>query len=374
MLFFILTQKCETTTRMLGNEVETMLNERQIKILLYLIKKKDWLTSEELSDYFNVNKKTIQHEIKHLSETLSTGLKINTNKHKGYKVGSISEKTRRMLSEDLYLRDGKNSLTSISSEIIIFLLFYKDFVTMQTLADSFYISKTAVSLKIDVIKRWIKRYKGLSLEVNRQKGLKIHGDELQKRVYCSIHATPSVFNDMPFSDSIKNEYQDYYKHIEHSLTQVCIENGFIMTGEDLKKNIRFIVISLIRSKLGYRRNSVDLLENNHSLALEVVKTVHEKIEYQLTETEENDIQVSLNQSNTFTPLQSTNDATRKKLESFLTEVSQLVGIRLDIEKTNMDLMEDYMNKKMLREQNGNIVINHYNEEIVIQYPMETYLV
>lgn len=358
----------------MANEVGIVLNERQIKILLYLINKKDWLTSEELSEYFNVNKKTIQHEIKHISESLSADLMIDTNKHKGYKVGAISEKTRKLLSEDLYLRDGKNSLTSISSKIVIFLLFYKDYVTMQTLADAFYISKTAVSLKIDVIRRWIKRYKGLSLEVSRRKGLKIHGDELQKRVYCSIHATPSVFDDMPFSDNMKHKYREYYQFTEHILKNVCINNKFIITGEDLKKNTRFIVISLIRSELGYERKSAHLLNTDHFLASKIVEEIYKMIDYQLNDSETDDIQVLLNQSSTFFPLNFSNENTRGGLENFLSEISQLMGIRFDTEKTEMNLMEDYLNKKMLREQNGNIVTIHYNEEIVIQYPLETYLV
>lgn len=320
-----------------------MLNERQIKILLYFINKNDWLTSDEVSDYFNVNKKTIQQEIKYISICLSNGLVINTSKHKGYRLEYISEETKKLLSEELYLKDGKNSLTSISSKIVIFLLFYKDYVTMQTLADAFYISKTAVSLKVDVIKRWIKRYKGLSLEVNRQKGIKIHGNELQKRVYCSIHATPSVFNTMPFSDSMKEEYQYFYNRIAKILKNVCIDNQLILTGEDLKKNIRFIVISIIRSKLGYIRESVSPSNSGNFLASEVVKQIHETLECRLNLIELSDIQLSLNQSNTFIPLNSCgsyHQDTKKNVEKFLLKVSQSVGIPLDVQTMDTSLMED----------------------------------
>ena len=60
---------------------------------------------------------------------------------------------------------------------------------MQQLADIFYLSKTAVALEIDTVKRWIDRYAELDLEISGTKGIRILASEKRKRIYC---ATVSV--------------------------------------------------------------------------------------------------------------------------------------------------------------------------------------
>lgn len=351
------------------------MTERQISILLYMYNQKDWVTSEELSDYFNLNKKTIQHEVKAIAEMFSEESLISSSKPKGYKVDRISAEVKNVLNKDLYLREGKNSLAHIGSKIIILLLFYKEYVTMQELADSLYMSKTSISLEIDNVKRWIERYQGLSLEINRQKGIKIHGDELHKRVYCAIHITSSNLADIPFLESMRSEYLEHYRKIEKILVDTCLEVDYIITGEEMRKSARFITISLIRSSLGYTRASPELPSNENPLTSEIVEKVHNTLEYEFNQVELRDVELFLNQSHTLTSVNiGHNKETRGKIKDFLLDVSKLIHIDIDLQTVDMALLEDYINKKILREQYGNIVVNHYNEEIFIQYPLETYLV
>lgn len=351
------------------------MNERQISILLYIYNKKDWVTSEELSSYFNLNKKTIQQEVKIIGELFSEETLINSSKHKGYKISRISTEVKEHLNKELYLKEGKNSLAHIGSKIIMLLLFYKDYVTMQELADSLYMSKTAISLEIDNVKRWIERYKGLRLEINRQKGIKIHGDELHKRVYCAIHVTPSNLKDIPFLESMRSEYLDYYTKVEKILVDSCLEVDYIITGEELRKSARFITISLIRSNLGYVRKSVNLESNGNPLTSIIVKRVHDSMDYQFNQVELRDVELFLNQSHTLTTVNKVNDdEITNRIKGFLLDVSELLHIDIDLQTVDITLLEDYISKKILREQYGNIVVNHYNEEIFIQHPLETYLV
>lgn len=56
---------------------------------------------------------------------------------------------------------------------------------MQKIADIFFLSKTAVSLQIKTILRWIERNPKLELEVSSTKGLKIIAEENSKNFLIS---------------------------------------------------------------------------------------------------------------------------------------------------------------------------------------------
>lgn len=63
---------------------------------------------------------------------------------------------------------------------------------MQKIADIFFLSKTAVSLQIKTILRWIERNPKLELEVSSTKGLKIIAEENSKRIFLSLVGTETV--------------------------------------------------------------------------------------------------------------------------------------------------------------------------------------
>lgn len=68
---------------------------------------------------------------------------------------------------------------------------------MQDLADRFYMTKAAIALKIEMIKKWMDRFEGIDLEVNRINVFMVHGNERKKRAYCAQNGTIYAFKSLP---------------------------------------------------------------------------------------------------------------------------------------------------------------------------------
>jgi len=60
-----------------------------------------------------------------------------------------------------------------ASSIVIYLMFQKDYVSLQQLADLYFLSKTAVALELKTIERWVERNENIELEISTSKGLKL---------------------------------------------------------------------------------------------------------------------------------------------------------------------------------------------------------
>lgn len=144
------------------------LTKRQIDILAYLLSRKDWVTSEQLSIHFEMNRKTIQQEIKLITEALAGKGMIISSKSRGYYLEHLTEEMRFYIREEIMKYGGRNSLGLKPSSLVLYFLFLKTHITMQTLADTFYMSKTAISLELSTVKRWVDRWEGIELEVSNK--------------------------------------------------------------------------------------------------------------------------------------------------------------------------------------------------------------
>ncbi len=168
------------------------LNKRQLQILVVLRNKNHWITSEELAEALGTNKKTIQTEIKNMLAIYEKKIIIQSNKRSGYFLESIESETKQQIIQEVTKHKIYSSMDFRASTIVTYLLFQKGYVSMQKIADIFFLSKTAVSLQIKTILRWIERNPKLELEVSSTKGLKIIAEENSKRIFLSLVGTETV--------------------------------------------------------------------------------------------------------------------------------------------------------------------------------------
>lgn len=350
-----------------------MLTERQINIIVFLINAGDWVKGEELSAYFHLNKKTIQLEIKQITESLIDDVLIKSSNNKGYYIEYISENAISLIQKDINIRAGKNSLSPRHSTFVLYLLFLKTYITLQDLADIFYMSKTAAALEIDIIKRWLKRYKGISLEVSNKHGIRIHASEFKKRVYCSKQGTIVAFKSLPFPEDLKIEYVKYFNSVKEILSQSCYEFNYIITGEELEKNTRFIASTILRSRMGYKREENEEEEVRTPLLYNVSAQIEDRLGYRLTRRELNDIEFILSESSTISLPDNLSVEMNMKIDQFMQRVSETSGVNSEELEVDYVMLGSHIEKMALRANSGDIAINHYNEEIILQYPLETYL-
>lgn len=350
-----------------------MLTQRQINILMYLLNVNDWTTSETLSSSLNLNKKTIQTEIKEIKNQLKNDVILSISKHKGYHIEHVSEQGLHTLILELNRHESRNCLPPRQSTLILYFLYLKSYISMQSLADIFFMSKTAISLEVGVIKRWIDRYDGLTLEINNKKGIKLHANEDKKRIYCSKHGTLKAFKSLPFPNELKEEYEYYLQTIKTIISNICIHNEFIITGEDLQKTTQYLASSVIRSRMGYNSAKETMKTCLNKFMTSIKEHIFNELNYSMTSAEIMDLQMILNESDFLINPNEDKKNFTKEIKLFLKKIREISHVDFISDAESIQTLNCHINSMFLRHQSGDIAINHYNEEIVLQYPLEVFL-
>ncbi len=125
---------------------------------------------------------------------------------------------------------------------------------MQKIADIFFLSKTAVSLQIKTILRWIERNPKLELEVSSTKGLKIIAEENSKRIFLSLVGTETVIQHARLPQQISTIFSNIMPTVQKTLKEVLISYNYIVSGEDFIRFSRYLVLTILRRE--------ELLEKN----------------------------------------------------------------------------------------------------------------
>lgn len=124
------------------------LTIRQIDLVAYLLNCGQWRTSEQLSETFGLNRKTIQSEIKWICDLLDTECEIEVHPRKGYRLTALTQAGRKTLRDTIrFYGDTRNSVGVRPSSLVLYLLFQDDYVSMQHLADVFSCPKPRLLLK-----------------------------------------------------------------------------------------------------------------------------------------------------------------------------------------------------------------------------------
>lgn len=351
-----------------------MLTTRQINILTYLLSKEEWVTSERLSMHFDLNRKTIQLEIKNISESLGNKCIILTSHHSGYFLKYLSDDAQDFIREEVTRYGGRNSLRLRPSAFVLYFLFMNSYVTMQMLADNFYMSKSAVSLELNTVKRWVDRCDGIEMEVSNKNGIMLHAEEMRKRIHCAKFGTVNVFRSIPLQKEVVDEYENYLNAVGQILIEVFTSYGYFVTGEEYHKNCRFIASCILRSRMGYMRPSEEMHKPDSPLTLAVANLVRERLGYKLEAAELSDIQAMLEESSVLFVENASYPEIERKLALLEDEICSVLNIPHAPIFKDRDMVVQHICKMYLRASAGNIALNHYNEDIVARYPLEAYLI
>ena len=163
------------------------LTKRQREIVRFLVLRNDYITLDKLAEHFEVSKRTIQNDLVYiadlcranninLSRKPSFGIKLDINKKDEEKINSILN--------DLHIRlfDKKERIDYISV-----LLLCNEKLTYQEIADKLRISRQTVINSIEEVSNRLKEL-NIDLNINKNKGLSISGEEQYIRKAFVVHA------------------------------------------------------------------------------------------------------------------------------------------------------------------------------------------
>jgi lichenan operon transcriptional antiterminator len=355
-----------------------MLTRRQINILTYLENYKTWVSGEQLTEHFHIDRKTVQSELKQIHEELGDGCNIESSR-KGYQLTTFTPDVRKTVYEQIAFYGGRNCLGVRPSALALYLMLLKDYASMQQLADLFYLSKTAVSIEIETLKRWIERYDGLQLEVSGNRGIRIVGAEQRKRIYCAKFGTRQTFNSMPIGAEIIIFYEEKLQKVEQILQQEFTSYGLIVTGEEFNKNCRYIAICILRTRMGFAPPDEPAIEERRytQFVRRIDRRIEQELGYKANETEIYCFASMLEEENV---LDERNAAPFVQEQQAWTgmmhlehRLRKILAIPTEPIFTSREEMTQMISRLLVRSEGGNVAINHYNEEIICRYPLETHL-
>ena len=352
-----------------------MLTLRQVKLTVFLLNREDRVNSNDISERYGIDRKTLRAELNAVGENFGDEIKISSARQ-GYRIDFISDKAREELVNTIDIYGNNSCLPYRSSEITLYLLFLREYISMQELAERFYMSKTAVALTLQTVKRWIGRSNSIELEISGNRGIRVVADESKKRNFCARFGSLNTFRKIPIEKEIVDRYTEILAAVRRIMPGILKDAGYILTGESYKGLTRYISCSVLRSEMGMP------IENNRTgydkeLLTKILKGVLDETGYAIDENESGEIWKIIIQSNYISNSEKINlelkTEVRKKLAELKGKISGVIGENIKFSEKESIYLTEMICQSLKRAQNGIAAVNNQWEDIVKSKPLEVYL-
>ncbi len=210
--------------------------KREMDILLILLAERDWITGEEIAGRLGISKKTVQQEIRMIEETLGLEAGLCSGQKKGYRLNGVSQEQLQRILMCLEENEAHYNMKDRTSVLALYLLFQRDYVTMDRLAEIFYLSKTTVFSEIKTLKRWMGRQGGITLEVSGTKGVLIRGKEMDRRFRCATFCMTGILKQILLDERELQQYEQELAAIRTELGTELAEADIRIAGKILGKS------------------------------------------------------------------------------------------------------------------------------------------
>ena len=351
-----------------------MFTERQFKIIAGLKGAGQWVKGSILAETIGVSVKTLQMDIKKINEQYQDKPIILSNNRLGYLLDCSD-----IIFNDIQNSDDKKELNSQgvygrSKQILMLLLFEKDYIKIGDIADKLFLSKSTINTNLSQVRRIIERTLGVNIEVSASRGIRIQASENRKRIICMKAMENKVdYATILGIDEFNNIYH-YEEILSDIISKLFIEYDIIATGESYKDFIRFLSISILRSKLMFEEVE---LENNdidiEDLVIEISSKVKDKINYVFSNSELYYIQLRVQELNLIKKKKQENQMIIHSLNRFEKEVYMQTGYSFNMDKELIDIIANHIMRMKKRILSGRTNIGNYTKELSIRYPLEQHL-
>ncbi len=218
-----------------------LLNERQKKIIVMLRNNKSWMTSRELSVFFDVSDRTIRSDIKYINQFYNDTL-IESDIKKGY---HFNEKPDRKLNID-----SDNTIPQTSYQRCLFIvqeqLLKNDEINVIYVMERVFVSDFSIENDVKQIKKMMEPYSTLKL-VRRNNYIYFRGEEQQKRKFFTelfVRETKQNFFNL---DRLVHMFNGFDLHIAINILEDTLkEYNYHLRAVELPFLIIYIGIAIQR--------------------------------------------------------------------------------------------------------------------------------
>jgi len=350
------------------------LTKRQIKILMILKNQSTWITSEKLSEILNTNKKTIQNDVSLLVEILGSNIDLISNRRNGYWLKNLNKKYSEKLAEYISKSEISSSLNIRTATISTYLCFQTDFVSMQSLAEIFYLSKTSVSESIKTIQRWIDRKKDMKLLISKQYGVKVQGTETNILIFLSLTANKETIYNAKLPINVYSNFLNYYNIVFTELLNILKQNRFLIAGDVFESFVRLIALIILRDQQGFEIESSRGNSKSSTIIESLVERLEEKLQIIFTSEQ---VKLINERFLEYAPLitnQGVNSKYAANVQKFEKETIEFLNLPINSLFEKNSPIYFHIDRMMNRIKLGHAVMNHYARKSISAFPLETYLI
>ncbi|WP_242945168.1 PRD domain-containing protein [Oribacterium sp. C9] len=330
------------------------------------------MNADHLAAKAGISLRTLQTEIRDINKSLEDGAAIiNVGKH-GYAVKNFSEKARETILAQADDRQTMLMPEQRVNDILSALLFEKDYISMEALAGKLFLSKGTVYRTIEnssVLKKLV--------TVNRTKGVIVELPEFQKRQYLT-----KVFDRESaeiYAPDVSAKYRGLDGIMRSYMAKLFVSHQYHVSGESLRSFRRYMVLSLIRSSMGYTLEQMDHGLAISSLMNELMDIIYSVTGMSFSDSEKQDLQAKLNELPAFLiEIPDTRKAWITEWEPAYQRFSECVretfGLELSMKEDEKLRFILHVYKLHQRAEYGHHISNYYKREINRTYVLATQIV
>lgn len=267
---------------------------RVLEIIRILNKNTVFTSAEKISAQLGISQKTVLRTLNSYADDpqcRANGFSILSRRGKGYclqiedsaSFGNFASKYLASGSADSYKAEREK-------EILQYLLLNDDkYVTIQQIADQVFVSETTISLDLKDIRHSLKRF-GLEIINKPAKGIRIKGNEMNKRLCCSKYffagqtaVSKEIIRHFSFSEEDTEIIQSV---VLNTLSTYQIQ----MSDISRKHLVRHILISLYRMNekqfITFEKEEIEQIENTREFKIAQSMVLELQAHFDISDAEE----------------------------------------------------------------------------------------
>lgn len=264
------------------------MNRRHREILSIILNTDECITGNELARLCNVSIRTIRRDIKEINLLLEEyNIEINSSVKKGYYLNKENKESlkknniiRKVLDYEYIIEIP--SLPMDRQMYILSKLTTKDYISVEELAKTLYVSTATINNDITFVNKWLKRDLNLAISYSLNNGIALKANEKEKRniiswilsIRTNISTILKFWNYLFEDTEIISKTKDIYYIVSNEAKKY----NYYLAGHSLQIMCYEILVAIIRCKLGFNLNS---LEKTSNILMPVMVSIGEKVEEEL---------------------------------------------------------------------------------------------
>lgn len=345
------------------------MNDRQLKIIGFLLKNTEKISTKDLADKFSVSRRTIFNDLNIMEKYLeSNSYQLIRNDGNGIYINKKDNETNKILDFKEFFQN--NRILNI-----IRLILFEDKKDIFDISEDLYISESTLTNDIDFINKTILSSYNLSLEISNYR-IRISGKELEIQnfyllfnQYLLEEINKLVIDDdmaqENFNHILKSLYGDKIVSISRKILYKFIYKNTEKLAEYYFSNIinSFIVLIYRKSKkkeIKFDNNSKD--ENND--ASNLIKEFEKEFSYKFNISEKTYIYDVL-KANKMANINNYEDD--KLVNSIIDDISNILEIDFRSDVILYKQLKNYIPSMIYRLKNSVLIDNPFLTEIKKEY-------